>query len=427
MARTIRDAKLDSRTARLKLPAKGKPFFRSLDPGLHLGYRRLPGDRPGRWVARFYAGGQTYEVQTFATADDLSNANGVDVLDFKQAQEEVRRRRDVRVRGAAGVGPFTVADAVTAYLKALEAEGKKTADTLARANAMILPALGDAAVAELTAEQLRTWLMKLASTPPRMRTPEGASQRHHKASDELEAVRRRRSTANRVLAILRAALSHSWRHGKTPSDAAWRRIRPFSNVSSARVRYLSLAECSRLINASDPDFRNLLVAALQTGARYGEITRLEVADFNPDVSTLAIRQSKSGKSRHVVLTSEGSDFFAHLCAGRAGSEILLRKGSGQAWGRSHQADPMRAACRRAGITPPVNFHQLRHTWASLAIMNGVPLLIVARNLGHRDGRMCERHYSHFAPGYIVDAIRAGAPRYGIEPDLKIARFNEPAR
>jgi integrase len=49
-------------------------------------------------------------------------------------------------------------------------------------------------------------------------------------------------------------------------------------------------------------------------------------------------------------------------------------------------------------------------------MNGVPLLVVAKNLGHADTRMVETHYGHLAPSYIADAIRAGAPRFGtVEP------------
>ena len=71
---------------------------------------------------------------------------------------------------------------------------------------------------------------------------------------------------------------------------------------------------------------------------------------------------------------------------------------------------MRAACMHARITPPLGFHGLRHTWASLAVMNGVPLMVVARNLGHADTRMVEKHYGHMAPSYIVEAIHAGAPR-----------------
>ena len=72
---------------------------------------------------------------------------------------------------------------------------------------------------------------------------------------------------------------------------------------------------------------------------------------------------------------------------------------------------MAAVNEHARLKPPITFHGLRHTWASLAVMNGVPLLIVAKNLGQADTRMVEKHYGHLAPSYIVDAIRAGAPRY----------------
>ena len=73
------------------------------------------------------------------------------------------------------------------------------------------------------------------------------------------------------------------------------------------------------------------------------------------------------------------------------------------------------ACERAKIKPAIGFHGLRHTWASLSVMNGVPLLIVSRNLGHADTRMVERHYGHFAPSYEAEAIRNGAPKFGLDP------------
>jgi hypothetical protein len=55
-----------------------------------------------------------------------------------------------------------------------------------------------------------------------------------------------------------------------------------------------------------------------------------------------------------------------------------------------------------------------------AVMNGMPLMIVARNLGHRDTRMCELHYAHLPPGHVRDAIREGAPKFGFKPDSKVA-------
>jgi len=80
---------------------------------------------------------------------------------------------------------------------------------------------------------------------------------------------------------------------------------------------------------------------------------------------------------------------------------------------------MRAACERAGIKPTISFHILRHTWASLAVMAGMPLLVVAKNLGHSSTRMVEQHYGHLAPSYVADEIRRSAPQFGFKPDRKI--------
>src|SRR5262249_50956573 len=112
MPRTTRDARLANRAGREKLAPRGKPYSRDLDQGLHLGYRRLRG-RPGQWIVRLYEGEGVYRHETFAAADDWSDANGVDVLDWRQAQQEARRLRDDRVQVAAGKGrAITVADAV---------------------------------------------------------------------------------------------------------------------------------------------------------------------------------------------------------------------------------------------------------------------------------------------------------------------------
>ena len=85
---------------------------------------------------------------------------------------------------------------------------------------------------------------------------------------------------------------------------------------------------------------------------------------------------------------------------------MLTHADGSPWKKSHQNVPMRRACKRASISPPINFHALRHTWASLSAMAGVPLLVIAKNLGHTDTRMVERHYGHLAQSYIRDAIFA---------------------
>lgn len=297
--------------------------------------------------------------------------------------------------------------------------GKSVVDARHRANAHIWPTLSDLEVSSLTTTVLRKWLARLAKMLPRARTKPGKPQQHRSFDDSDDAIRRRKSSANRTRTILRAALNHAFREDLVESDSTWRKVKSFKGVDAARVRYLTVEQARELVNATDPEFRLPVQAALQSGCRYSELARLEVADFNPDSGTLTIRRSKFGKTRHVVLNHESVLFFQRLNAGRSGSEIIVRKANGEIWRASHQLRRIYQACQRAKIDSPVSFHALR-TWASHAVMNGISLLVVAKNLGHADTRMVEKHYGHLAPGYIAHAIRAGAAKFGFKPDPKLA-------
>ena len=84
-------------------------------------------------------------------------------------------------------------------------------------------------------------------------------------------------------------------------------------------------------------------------------------NFNAEAGTIAVRESKSGKPRHVVLTEEGHAFFAELTAGRTGRELVFLHDDGKACGPSHQQRPLDAASARAKVEPAATFHILRHT------------------------------------------------------------------
>src|SRR5262245_8090447 len=419
MARKVKDKQLDTREARGRVTPRAKPYWRAIERGLHLGYRKLKG-KAGTWCARHYIGDEKYEIEALGIADDFSDADGVAILSYWDAQTKARERMVKRTHAAVGAtGPLTVSDAMDAYLEYLESKNPRTAiDARSRDRLFIRPKLGQFEIDSLTTEQLQRWLASIGKSLRHVRSPGGVLKQLPIRSGD-DGARARRATANRTLTTLRAALNRAFRGGKATSDRAWRSVEPFENVDSARIRYLTVAEAKRLVNGCDTAFRPMLQAALQTGARYGELIRLQVYDFNSDSGTVAIRQSKSGKPRHVVLTDEGIALFRELSAGRSGSQPLIRRTNGLPFRANDQAWPMAAAVKRAKISPPITFHGLRHTWASLAVMNVVPLMVVARNLGHTDTRMVEKHYGHLAPSYIVDAIRAGAPRFGFTPDKKI--------
>jgi integrase len=220
------------------------------------------------------------------------------------------------------------------------------------------------------------------------------------------------------LAILKAALNLAHQNGRVPIADAWERVQGYRNVAAARLRYLSDDESRRLINACLSDFRALVTAALLTGCRYSELAVLTVEDFHTEAGTIHIRTSKSGKSRHVVLTTEGQAFFARLRLGKPTHSLLLTQSNGRQWGKSSYAKLLPAACAVAQIAD-ANFHALRHTYASRLVMRGVPLPVVAAQLGHASITMVEKHYGHLAPSYVAETVRAAFGELGIATDANV--------
>lgn len=394
MARTIRDAKLETRAARDRLPAGRNPHFKTLVPGkLHLGYRRKKKDLPGQWLVRRYVGGQRYRISPLGLADDFQD----DAMTFAEAQRAALAHKAPTTAGAPTVA--TAMAEYVAWLKMHRASGKGAEQTAAK---LILPQLGRIKVADLTTVQLNHWRDELAATPALTRSPANGTQNYKDAPATAETRRARRATVNRIIGILKAALNKAFNDGLVNEDVEWRRFKPFEKVHAARPGYLTLEQAKRLINAADRDsgFRDLVHAALLTGARRSELYALKVRDFHR--GKLAVHRSKSGRARDIVLTDEGVTFFEQLTAGRDPEDALLRPCAPRF---------RRQACERAKIKP-MGIHQLRHTWASLSVMGGMPLMVVARNMGHASTAMVEKHYGHLAENYIDEEVKASAPKFG---------------
>lgn len=425
MARTVRDVKLETRAARARLPKGDDPHWRTLVPGeLHLGYRKRRADAPGKWLVRRYLGAvekgkNPYQKETLGLADDYLDADGGKVLSYAEAQRLALDWGTKRGRsGSESPRHPAVADAMRDYIAFLKAERKTGKDAERRASVFILPDLGSTKVEDLTTDRLVRWRDALAALPARVRTGKNKDgtrkqQQFRPAPVTADEARARRASVNRTMNVLKAALNRAFEHGTVDDDLAWRRLKPFDKVSAARPGHLSVAEAQRLINAADPTsgFRDLVNAALLTGCRYGELCRLVVGDFQR--GRIVVRDSKAGKPRDVRLSEEGVAFFRALAAGRTAGGYLLRRADGEAWAKNHQSRPMLDTCEAARIEPAVGFHQLRHTWASLAVMAGMPLMMVAENLGHADTRMVEKHYGHLTEDYRDEMIRSYAPRFGV--------------
>src|SRR6266404_109408 len=157
MARTVRDASLETRTARLRLPIRTEPYWRGLEKGFALGYRRRASG--GTWLARRRQADGGYTERRIGTTDDLQDADGVAVLDYGQAQKASREWWRAELRHEEGhdtrIGPYTIADATADYLKEFEGRGGKSVYQTSRvAETHILPGLGTALVGKLTAKKI---------------------------------------------------------------------------------------------------------------------------------------------------------------------------------------------------------------------------------------------------------------------------------
>jgi integrase len=424
MARLSRDSRIETREARqrLPIPADREPYWRQLTPGVFLGYRKGP--KGGVWIARVAAKavgrteGAAYLKKNIGTADDTADSNGADILTYKEAFTAALAFAEDCKRHDKPAAKYTVADAVTDYLKehyAKEGRSKDRTEHLYKTH--ILPALGKKLVTELSAKDIGAWLIKLAEGPKRVRGG------HLVPFDkkDAEAVRQRKASANRILTALKAPLNHAFRAGRVPSDDAWRRVAPFKRADAPKVRYLSTDESRRLLNACNEDFRPVVRAALLTGCRYGELIKLKVSDFDADNGSVYIAAPKGGKPRHVPLTDEGRRWFEEWTAGKSGDALILSRADGEQWGRSHQTRRIAEACKAARIVPGVSFHDVRHSYASALASAGVPLQMIADALGHADTRMTSRHYAHLQPSAVADAIRAHLPNFG-GPESTITPF-----
>ncbi len=441
MARVRRNAEIGSREARRRLKTRPEPYWHVIERGLSLGYRKSA--EGGAWIVRRYDAARRRHIEDrVGTADDHRDADGVEVLDFGQAQRKVLAEAHHKALHASGK-LYTVADAVADYIDYLRAHRKSADDTAAKLKTYALPRLGAKRVAELTTADFDDWLSwalkrrrrsRRADAKDKPAKPAEGKPGDDKASttsdtappaeDHVERQRRRKSTLNRVINSLKACLNYAQSKGKVPSREAWAQLRKFRSVDSARLRWLTIGEAKRLQNACAPDFRSLVRAALLTGCRAGELLALRAGDFDISSKTLLIADSKSGKPRRVPLTDDGVALFETITAGKVANDPVFLRADGSAWYRMALVRAMNDACEGGKVSPTATFHCLRHTYASHLVQKGVPLLFVAAALGHRDARMVEKHYGHLAPSHVADMIRAKLPRFGDKAKGKVRSLHQ---
>ncbi len=179
--------------------------------------------------------------------------------------------------------------------------------------------------------------------------------------------------------------------------------------SRGRVRFLSEDERPRLLKAckesSNPSLYPVVVLALSTGMRQGEIMRLTWDDVDLNRGRAILHETKNDERRAVAITGHALDLLKELSkVRRIDSNFLFpSKGNNPQKAMSLRA-PWEAALKKADIED-FRFHDLRHSAASYLAMNGASLAEIAEVLGHKTLQMVKR-YAHLSEGHTASVVES---------------------
>ncbi len=172
--------------------------------------------------------------------------------------------------------------------------------------------------------------------------------------------------------------------------------------NGARTRFLDGDEIQQLLTAASESFRPILITALHTGMRKGEILNLKWADVDFTNRIITVQESKSGKKRMLPMDDTLCETLGVLPARFQRGYVFPSpvKAGQPCYDFKRQFGK---AVKKAGIHN-FRFHDLRHTFASHLVMSGVDLMTVKELLGHATLTMTMR-YSHLAPDHRMRAIK----------------------
>lgn len=203
------------------------------------------------------------------------------------------------------------------------------------------------------------------------------------------------ATVNRELACLKHLYNKGIEWDKCGGNPV-RKVK-FFKENNIRLRYLTTEEIKRLFRNSPKHLKPILMVALETGMRRSEILNLKWDDIDFDQKIVFVRNTKSGEPREIPISSGLANTLQDL---KYKSVYVFCNKDGSPFGSVRKS--FASAVKKSGIEN-FRFHDLRHTFASHLVMNGVDLVTVKELLGHKSLKMTLR-YAHLSPGHKRSAI-----------------------
>jgi integrase len=336
-------------------PYWGAPIAR----GRFVGFRKLDAES-GTWVARMRdeSGRQAYRSLGHVSED----------FDFDKAKEAARVWFKLRESGVSDE-VVTVADACRQYVEDRKREkGEGTAhDAEMRFKRTVYDnPIGARPLARLRTPHIKTWRHELKLS---------------------------KASANRNLAVLKAALNLAVRNRQVPreTEQEWRDVPPYKIANNRRTLYLDIGQRRKLVSECAGGLRDLVEAAMLTGARAGELTNATRGQFDARTGSMTFT-GKTG-SRTVPLSPAAVALFKRLAKSKLPAARLFTRDDGKPWAHSDWDKILREAAARADLPEGTCLYTLRHSFITTAIIEGMATLDVARLVG-TSVAMIDKHYGH---------------------------------
>ncbi len=219
-----------------------------------------------------------------------------------------------------------------------------------------------------------------------------------------------KATVNRELKMVKRFFKQCMEKGyilKSPAQ----NIKTYREPEKA-IRHLSDEEVKKLLAVAPDDLKKVITFALLTGLRYGELCHLEWSDIDFRHKQIIIQPKanwnpKNFKKRIVPMHQLVHEILLDLPRSKETAYIFPDDEGRQASGGLRNR--LYRVFQNAKVTG--NVKSFRSTFASNAVMSGMPIYTVSKLLGHHDVKITERHYAHLAPDYMGSAISMLQPKW----------------
>lgn len=211
---------------------------------------------------------------------------------------------------------------------------------------------------------------------------------------------------NNILGVLNTCLRHAveWNETDTAPTINWLKTVPPERITLSDVEVETL-----LSDNEEPVWNGMVLVALKTGMRFGELCALQWSDVDLVKGQITVRHSrtrgvtstpKNGKIRYLWLAPSARDWLESNTP-RIGCVFSVDNGLPTTYSAAKHA--LNRICKRTG-TRRITWHVLRHTFATAMIERHIPLEVVRDFLGHSSVKMTEQ-YAHVLPASLQQAAR----------------------